>query len=70
MKKLTYIERIKQLRIEEGITQTQLANELNMSQSSIAYWEAGKKVPNANAIIALAQYFGVTTDYLLGITDN
>lgn len=33
------------------------------------YWENGQRVPNANAVVILAKYFGVTTDYLLGVEE-
>ena len=70
MKKITYVERIRQLRLEDGLSQAQLAQEIGISQSAIGYWEQGSRVPNANAIIALAKYFGVTSDYILGLSDN
>lgn len=62
-------ERLKELRIEKGLSQKQLSKEVNISQSALAYWETGERTPNAQAIITLAQYFGVTTDYLLGLED-
>ena len=62
-------ERLKELRIEKGISQTQLAKETGLSRSVIGYWESGKKLPNSYAIIKLSAYFGVTTDFLLGVTD-
>jgi transcriptional regulator with XRE-family HTH domain len=64
-----FIERLKQLRTEKNLSQAQLAKEIDVTQPAIAYWETGKKIPNAQAIITLAQYFGVTTDYLLGLED-
>jgi len=70
MRNELYFERIKQLRLESGLTQTQLADEVGFSQSAIAAWEAGERVPSADAIIALANYFEVTTDYLLGLSDD
>ncbi|MDE6504718.1 MAG: helix-turn-helix domain-containing protein [Clostridia bacterium] len=59
-------KRLKELRTERGLTQKQLANALGLAQSSIANWEADTKTPNAQALIILSRYFGVTTDYLLG----
>ena len=63
-------ERLKELRIEKGLSQEQLSKATGLSRSVIGYWESGKKHPTSPAIIALAKYFGVTTDYLLGVTDN
>lgn len=63
-------ERIKQLREEKAISQMQLANALNISQSAIAKWELGKTEPTADYIIRLAIFFDVTTDYLLGLENE
>ena len=62
-------ERLKELRIARGLSQMQLAKVLNISQSAIAKWELNKTEPTASAIILLAQYFGETTDYLLGVSN-
>ena len=64
-----FAERLKDLRNEKGITQDKLAEETGLSQAALANWENGKRSPSAAAIITLAKYFNVTTDYLLGITD-
>ena len=66
---MKYVERIKELRTGKGLSQMQLAKELNVSQSAIAKWELGKTEPTASAIIALAKYFNETADYILGLTD-
>ena len=62
-------ERIKELRNEKGVGQNQLANDLRLSNASISYWETGKQEPGAAALFKLAQYFNVSTDYLLGLED-
>ena len=62
-------ERLKELRIARGLSQMQLAKVLNISQSAIAKWELNKTEPTASAIILLAEYFGETTDYLLGVSN-
>ena len=64
-----FIERLKELRLERGLSQEQLAKATGFSNSAISYWETGERVPNALAIITLAKYFGVTADYLLGLED-
>ena len=61
--------RLKTLRLKFNKSQKELAMETNISQPSINFWERGKCLPNINAIITLAKYFGVTTDYLLGESD-
>ena len=70
MERKTYVERIKQLREEDGLSQAQLAKAVGISQSAIALWELGDRTPSADAIIKLAKFFDVSTDYLLGLSDN
>lgn len=63
-------ERIKYLRNEKGIGQNLLAKELQLSNASISYWETGRQEPSAQAIFKLAKYFGVSADYILGLSDD
>lgn len=60
-------ERLKLLRTEKNIGQNQLAEEPDLSNASLSYWEPGKQLPTAEAIFKLAVYFNVSADYLLGI---
>jgi len=62
-------ERLKELRTEKGIGQNKLANILSLSNASISYWENGKQEPSASALMKLAQYFNVSIDYFLGLSD-
>lgn len=66
---MKFKDRLKELRLANGLSQMQLANKLNISQSAIAKWELGKTEPTASAIILIAKYFNETTDYLLGVSD-
>lgn len=61
--------RLKELRTENKLTQRDLAKAVGLSQNAINMWENNNRVPNANAVIALAKYFHVTTDYLLGLEE-
>lgn len=63
-------ERIKTLRLEHGMSQYTLAKKIKSSQKIIDYWEKGESEPKANFIVALADCFGVTCDYLLGREDD
>ena len=63
-------ERLKSLRIEKNIGQNLLAKELQLSNASISYWETGRQMPTAEAIFKLADFFGVSSDYLLGLSDD
>lgn len=64
-----FIKRLKELRKENGLTLVQLEKAIGISKSSISEWENGQSVPNALAIITLAKFFEVTSDYLLGLSD-
>lgn len=57
-------ERLIQLRKEKGITQAQLAEAIGLTQSMIAYIEAGTKEPSKEFKIKLATYFNVTVEYI------
>ena len=63
-------ERIKNLRMSNDMTQTDLAKKLNITRSSVNAWEMGISIPSTTYIVELAQLFHVSTDYLLGLSDN
>ena len=63
-------QKLKELRLEKGLTQRQLAQQLDYNQSMISQWESSICEPTANAIIKVAIFFDVTTDYLLGREDD
>ncbi len=62
--------RLKELRIKRGISQVRLAMDLNMNQNSVSRYETGEREASYGMLIAFADYFGVSVDYLLGRTDN
>lgn len=61
---------IKDMRISQGLSQYELAEKLTVSQSAVAKWELGKTEPTASALISMAKFFGVSTDYLLELEDE
>ena len=63
-------ERMKTLREERGLTMDELAEEIGMSPCSVYYYEHSKHVPNIITLIKFAMYFGVSTDYLLGMEEQ
>lgn len=63
-------DRLKQLRIEKGKTQKEMANDLGTTDVSIGRYELGVREPKTDILNALADYFDVTTDYLLGRSDE
>lgn len=60
-------ERLKTMRFDAGMTQTQLAKRLNVTKSVISYYELHERMPSPAILVQLANIFHVTTDYLLGI---
>lgn len=63
-------ERVKNLREDSDLSQTELGKNLGMTQRKISYIECGKCEPNIDDIIAFCRFFKVSSDYLLGISNN
>ena len=63
-------ERLKTLRSEAKLTQKEIAEKLEVSQQFYAKWESNKSTPASKNLNKLADFFNVSTDYLLGNTDN
>lgn len=63
-------QRIRDLRKQKRMSQTELAKSAGVSQTTVTAWETGKAEPSSSAITSLADYFDVTTDYLLGRPDK
>lgn len=62
--------RLKELRKARGISQLKLATDLNTNQNTISRYETGEREPGIHELIAIADYFNISVDYLLGRTDN
>jgi transcriptional regulator with XRE-family HTH domain len=62
--------RIRELRVKQGLTQQELANLASLERKAISRYESGLNVPGGRAIAMLARIFEVSTDYLLGLTDD
>lgn len=60
-------DRIKFLRENQQMTQTELSRRLGITRSSVNAWEIGISVPSTQYIVELAEIFRVSTDYLLGV---
>lgn len=69
-KMTTFSERLKFLRTRKGITQQELADIVGVSRTAIAGYERLDKQPNFDVLVKIAQYFDVTTDYLLGLSEQ
>lgn len=61
-------EKLKMLRKEKNLGQTELAKALGVSKGTISLWENGLREPNMSSLIRIAQYFDVSVDFLVGIT--
>lgn len=61
--------KIEELRKKMGLSQEDLAKKLNMTQQRISAYEKGKREPDLETLKLFADFFGVSTDYLLGKTD-
>ena len=62
--------RLKEIRKNAGMTQKELSKQINYSQNLISTWESGTHEPNIKALIALANIFNVSVDYLIGNDSN
>lgn len=58
---------LKKLRLEESLTQAQLAERLGVTKSVVSYYELHERTPSPEILIKLAAIFHVSTDYLLGL---
>ena len=67
---MSFSQILRELRIERGITQTELAKQCGVSSQCISSLEVGRRSPTGSTIEALSKYFNVSTDYLLGRTDE
>ena len=65
-----FSSRLKILRNRNNMSQKELANELFVSQQTVAKWETNKSTPNPDMIVEIAEFFNTSTDYLLGLTDD
>jgi transcriptional regulator with XRE-family HTH domain len=66
----TFGDRLKELREEKGLTQGALGEMLNVKDTSISNWENGRRFPDKETLVKMANIFNVTTDYLLNNSEN
>lgn len=64
-----FSERLCKLRKERGLSQSAVAKAIGVSLGIVCYWETNKSEPTATNVVKLAHYFGVSADYLLGLSD-
>ncbi len=59
-------ENIKKLRVQNGLNQVGLAKQLNVSKQCVSNWENDNVLPSVTMLLQIADFFGVSTDQLLG----
>lgn len=62
--------KIKELREEKGLSQLEVAKGIDTSQRNIGRWETGANEPSSSFVLKLANFFNVSTDYLLGVDSD
>ena len=64
-----FCQRLKELRIDKNLSIMALSKEIMVSDATICRWENNQADIKSDQLVALAKYFGVSTDYLLGLED-
>lgn len=64
------MNRIKDLREDRDLRQLDVANAIGIDQRSLSNYETGKTNPDSETVVRLARFFGVTCDYLLGVSEH
>ncbi len=64
-----FAQRLKELRLDNSLTQAELANALSVDQRTVSNWEKGIREPDFESLMKIARYFNVSADYLLGLVD-
>ena len=62
-------KKLKDLRIENGLTQRELGEKLGYCNQTVSFWESGRREPDLDALVAVAKFFDVSVDYLLGLKE-
>ena len=65
-----YCSRLRELRAEQNLSAQVVADRLSVPRSTFTHWELGDREPPYATLCAIADLYGVTTDYLLGRTDE
>lgn len=65
-----FAERLKELRTEKNLSIKALSNEVDIGVASLCRWENDQADVKGSQLVILAKYFGVTADYLLGLSDE
>lgn len=66
----TFSNRVKMLRLSKKLNQKQLGETIGLSLQAVSDIERGKRLTSIDKVVELASFFNVTTDYLLGLSDE
>ena len=66
----TFADRVKEQRLKRGLSQPQLAEDIGLTKQTISLWERGVRRPEFETMLRVADYFGVSFNYLVGQTDD
>lgn len=65
-----YIKKLEDLRLQHNLTKREVAKKFNVAESTYGKWELGQRKPDLDTITAIADFYHVSTDYLIGNTDD
>lgn len=68
--KIKFNTRLKELRLNNGLTQKELAKSIEVGRTTISEYESGKIVPKQEGLLRIANHFNVSVDYLTGVSDD
>ena len=65
MKNNVFGKKLRELRLEKGLSQQKLGKELGFCNQTISFWESGSREPDLDTLVKIAHFFGVSIDELL-----
>lgn len=65
-----FCTRLKNLRLEKGLTLEQFGKLFDVSKQGVSHWETGIRYPSLPVLVQIAEFYAVSTDYLLGLRDT
>lgn len=65
-----FCTRLKELRLQNGLTLEQFGKLFGVSKQGVSHWETGIRYPSLPVLVQIAEYYAVSTDYLLGLRDT
>ncbi len=69
MKENFFGKKLKELRLEQNLSQRKLGEVFGVCNQTVSFWEKGDREPDLDTLIAIAKFFDVSTDYLLGLKE-